>query len=390
MLAAGLATFNALYTTQAMLPTFVAELHINPTLAALTVSATTGALALCIVPASILSERFGRGRVLLISALLGSTLGLLLPLTTSPLALIAIRALQGVCIAGVPAVAMTWLSEEVREQDLPHAMGIYIAGTTVGGLTGRLIPAGVLEIGSWRTALVCSAGVATAMALLMIVLLPAQRHFQPKSITARGEFLAMLAHLRNPRLLRLYIIAFLGMGAFVSLYNYTTFRMVNHFGLSEALVGAVFLLYLAGTWSSARAGRLVERVGEENTLAIGIGGMILGLALLMLPQIIPALVGLGCFTAGFFAMHSTASAWIGRIAQNNRAEASSMYLFSYYVGSSLLGWAAGYVFTGFGWGGLILAQLVVAAVLLGITLTMASRRRKAAPSSRSRRVRGSR
>nr|WP_237559143.1 MFS transporter [Corynebacterium renale] len=139
MLCAGLATFNALYSTQAILPTFVAELGMDVSHASLLVSAATGALAVCIVPASILSERFGRGTVLITSALAATALGLVIPLFTEPWLLIALRGLQGVLIAGVPAVAMTWIAEEIRPQDVGHAMGIYIAGNTVGGLSGRII-----------------------------------------------------------------------------------------------------------------------------------------------------------------------------------------------------------------------------------------------------------
>ena len=49
MLAFGLAIFNALYATQALLPTLTTELAVSPSTAALTVSAATGALALCAV-----------------------------------------------------------------------------------------------------------------------------------------------------------------------------------------------------------------------------------------------------------------------------------------------------------------------------------------------------
>jgi len=366
MLAAGLATFNALYATQALLPTLVEDLGITPTEAALTVSATTGLLAVCIVPMSILSERFGRGRLLIISALTATTLGLLLPLAPDAPTLIALRDLQGIAIAGVPAVAMTWLSEELDPADLGRAMGIYVAGTTVGGLTGRLIPAGLLEIVDWRAALVVSSLVALGMAVLMTVLLPRQRRFTPKRIGLRTELAAMLEHLRNPRLVGLFVIAFVGMGVFVSLYNFFGFRMIDHFGLSPALVGLVFLMYLSGTWSSARAGALTDKYGRGRVLIAGAALMFLGLLATMSGWLPGALTGLFLFTASFFAMHSTASSWIGLAATSHRAEASSMYLFSYYAGSSLVGAATGVVFALTSWSGFI---LVLAALLLLVVAT---------------------
>ena len=118
MLLVGLAIFSALYATQALLPTLTREMDIEPSTAALTVSAATGALAICVVPASILSEKFGRGRVLIISALAATGLGLTLPLAQTIGQLVALRAIQGALLAGTPAVAMAWLSEELDERDL--------------------------------------------------------------------------------------------------------------------------------------------------------------------------------------------------------------------------------------------------------------------------------
>ncbi|WP_051866984.1 MFS transporter [Corynebacterium atypicum] len=372
MLCAGLATFNALYSTQAILPTFVTELGISAATAALLVSAATGMLAICIVPASILSERFGRGPILVYFALAACALGVIIAFFDSATTLIALRALQGALIAGVPAVAMTWLSEEIHQDDLPRAMGLYIAGNTIGGLLGRLIPAGVLEFSSWRWAMLTSALFALTLAVVLWALLPKQQQFQPKELHVRHEIAAMVGHWRTIRLAALFLTAFIGMGTFVSLYNFIGFRMISTFGLSEALVGCVFLMYLAGTWSSARAGHLNQRFGRGPVMAVGAASMIIGTAATALPWLSTTLIGLFIFTAGFFAMHSTASSWVGLIATTDRAEASSMYLLCYYAGSSLIGWLSGFIFSTWGWVGLVAwlvwGSLLVTGVAVGLWL----------------------
>ena len=363
MLAFGLAIFNTLYATQALLPTLTSELGVSPSTAALTVSAATGALALCVVPASILSEKFGRGRVLVISALAATGIGLVLPLTQSAEQLIAMRALQGAMIAGTPAVAMTWLSEELDERDLPGAMGLYIAGNTIGGLTGRLIPAGLLEVTTWRWALLGSGIVAFGLALLAAWLLPEQRNFTPKlSIRPRNEIAAMGRHLHNPRLLALYATAFVAMGVFVSMYNYFGFRAVLDFGLPAALSGLVYVVYLSGTWSSARAGALLKRHGHGVVMLMSSVLMLAGALGVASSSLWVTVAGLLVFTASFFALHSTASGWVGLIAERDRAEASSMYVFSYYMGSSILGAGTGWAYESLPWAGFV----AVLAVLLGV------------------------
>ncbi|WP_092150684.1 MFS transporter [Corynebacterium mycetoides] len=381
MLAVGLAIFNSLYVTQALLPVLTAELGVAPSTAALTVSAATGALALCVVPLSILSEKYGRGRILIISALAATLIGVALPLAQTAGQLIALRALQGVMIAGAPAVAMTWLSEELDNKDVPGAMGLYVAGTSVGGLTGRLIPSAVLEFASWRWALLISSLFAVALAVAVAVLLPPQRNFTPKeSINPAAEARAALSHLRNPSLLGLYATAFLGMGVFVSMYNYFGYRATDHFGLPASLAGLVFVMYLSGTWSSARAGAMVGRYGSGRVVLAGAALMLAGALAAASSLLAVALAGLFVFTASFFALHSTASGWVGLIADHDRAEASSLYLFAYYMGSSIIGAATGAAFESLPWWGFIavLAALLLLLVAVAAGLALKERARRGA------------
>ncbi|MFD5869019.1 MFS transporter [Corynebacterium sp. NPDC060344] len=379
VLFAGIASFQALYATQALLPVLTQDLAISPATAALTVSATTGGLACAVIPVSVLSERFGRRPLILIGAVLATVLGLTLALAPGAASLIALRLAQGLIIAGVPAVAMTYVSEEVHPDHVPRIMGLYVAGTTVGGLLGRIIPSVVLEFGGWRVATVASSLVALAFALATVWLLPRQRRFTPKKLTLGGEFRAIVGHLGNPRLVGLYALAFLSMGAFVSLYNYVGFRLGDTFGLSAAVAGMVFLLYLTGTWSSARAGAYARSLGRRQAMLAAIAAGIAGLALTATPWLVTLLLGVALFTGGFFVAHSLASSSVGLIATADRAEASSMYLFSYYLGSSVVGWFSGHVLDWGGWGVLIgwLVGLFVLAGAAALVGTSGIRRRGA-------------
>ena len=377
MLLVGLAIFSSLYATQALLPTLTHEMGIDPSTAALTVSAATGALAVCVVPASILSEKFGRGRVLVISALAATALGLTLPLAQSIEQLVVLRSLQGALLAGTPAVAMAWLSEELDERDLAGAMGLYIAGTSVGGLTGRLIPAFMLEVTGWRWALATSAAVSLALAVATAILLPEQRNFRPKaSIRPGAEVRAVAGHLRNPRLVGLVATAFIAMGVFVSMYNFFGFRAINDFGLAPSLAGLTYVMYLSGTWSSARAGSFVSHFGRGRVVLAAAVLMLTGALIGSSGNLIVTLVGLLLFTASFFALHSTASGWVGLIAEKDRAEASSLYVFCYYMGSSLLGAATGQAFEALPWAGFVavLAAMLGALIAIAVALAVAEKR----------------
>uniref|UniRef100_UPI002593E46C MFS transporter n=1 Tax=uncultured Corynebacterium sp. TaxID=159447 RepID=UPI002593E46C len=179
-----------------------------------------------------------------------------------------------------------------------------------GGLTGRIIPAGLVEFSSWRWALLGSAVVSLAFAITCWLLLPAQQNFHPKEIHFRSELSAVFGHWANKDLATLFIVAFLSMGTFVSMYNFLTFRLTGDFGLSPALAGFTFLFYLSGTWSSARAGTLVARIGHGKTMAGSAVLFTVGI-ILCAGNLAMTLIGMVCLTVGFFAVHSTASGWGG-------------------------------------------------------------------------------
>lgn len=368
VLAAGLAVFNGLYVTQAMLPALVDAFDTTPTVAALTVSVATGMLAICVVPASILSERFGRNRVLIISAIAASLIGLTLPLANTIHQLIALRLLHGAFIAGTPAVAMAWLAEELNHRFLARAMGVYVAGNSVGGLTGRLVPSMLLEVTDWRVAILCASLLALGFAIIVALTLPRQQFFQPKALRFRTEYESMVMHWKTPSLAAMFLIAFVAMGVFVSLYNFLAFRLIDYFELSPGIVALAFLAYLSGTYSAARAGVLAERFSRGTVLVFSTSAFIIGLLLTATPWLWLTLTGLLIFTASFFAAHSIASGWVGAIAEHNRAEASSMYVLCYYLGSSVVGALAGLIFTALPWWGFVgtLALLAGAMLALGI------------------------
>ena len=358
---AGLTTFMALYSTQALLPVLSRVFRVPPTTSSLLVSLATGTLALAVIPVSALSERFGRTRVMLVSSAAAVPLGLLMPLAPSFPALAGLRALQGVALAGVPAVAMAYLADEVHPEALGGAMGRYIAGNTVGGLAGRLLPGFVTDLAGWRWALAATATASLPLTVAFWVLLPRSRFFTP----SRAGGGALPRHLADPGMRRLYLAAFALMSTFVTVYNYLGYRLIAApFDLPQAVVALVFVMYLAGTFSSPAAGSLADRIGRRPVLLGACLVTAAGLAL-TLPGSLPVVAaGLLVMTTGFFAAHSVASGWVGRRAAGGRAHASGLYLFAYYLGSSVGGSAGGFAYEHGRWPATVAYGLVLLSVAL--------------------------
>jgi MFS transporter, YNFM family, putative membrane transport protein len=374
LFAAALATFALLYTPQPLLPLLSASFRASPAMASLAMSAGTGALALAVIPVSSLSEVFGRRRVMIISVLAAAACGLLAPLSPSLGVLVAVRVAQGFALAGVPAVAMAYLAEEVDRGSLGRAMGLYIAGNAIGGLSGRIIGGALADFGGWRVSMAGVSGLALACGIVFAIVLPRSVFFAPAPLRVRGLSGSLRQNLADPGLLRLYLIGFALMGAFVTVYNYLTFRLsAPPFGLSTTAIGALFTVYLAGTCSSAAAGRLSDRLSRYAVLLCGVLVTVAGV-LLTLPRSLPMIVtGLIVMTTGFFAAHSVASGWVGARAPVAPAQASALYLCLYYIGSSVAGSAGGVFYARGGWPETVAFVVALLAVALASGATLASR-----------------
>ncbi|MEP6666483.1 MAG: MFS transporter, partial [Nocardioidaceae bacterium] len=75
---------------------------------------------------------------------------------------------------------------------------------------------------------------------------------------------------------------------------------------------------------------------------------------------------------GFFGTHAVASGFVGAWAAEQRAHASGLYLFGYYLGSSLVGYVSGLFFTRFGWSGEAGTVLVLLTVGAAVALSLPS------------------
>ncbi len=348
MVFAGFSTFSLLYSVQPLLPLFSSQYHLTAEASSLSVSLATGPLAFGILIAGFVSDRVGRKPLMVFATLLSAALTIASALSPSWPVLLCFRFLTGCVLSGVPAVAMAYVSEEVDVGSVGAAMGLYIAGTAFGGMGGRIIASVVAEFGGWRLAVAVLGFTSLAMAEAFRRLAPAPRRFTPGAAVT-GDFWKPLG---DPVLLLLYGEAFVLMGAFVTLYNYAGFRLTEPpYRLNHAAVGAVFLLYILGSFSSAWFGTLAGKVGAGRVLWAAVIIFIAGVFITAAHALVLVVVGIGVVTIGFFGAHSVASGWVGRRAASNRGHASALYLFFYYLGSSVIGSLGGVAWTRGAWPG---------------------------------------
>lgn len=374
LFAGGFSTFAILWGTQPLLPDIASEFDVSPATSSLSQSSTTIALAISLLIAGSLSDVYGRKSVMTFSLLASSILAVSTGFASSFPMLIIGRVLLGITLAGLPAVAMAYLGEEIEAKSLGMAMGLYISGNSIGGMSGRIISGVLTDHFNWHVALMGVGIISLLSTVIFLALIPPSAHFKPQTFQLKSLTGSLFSQFKVPGLTYLFTIGFLLMGGFVSLYNYIGFELIAPpYSLSQTVVGFIFIVYIVGTFSSTWMGMLADQHGKKRILPLSLIIMLSGVFITLHPNVWVKIIGIAIFTYGFFAGHSIASSWVGRLAIHDKAQASALYLSAYYAGSSVGGTVSGSFYHHFEWSGVVWMIVTLSVISIGISMRLGRR-----------------
>jgi YNFM family putative membrane transporter len=369
----GFATYSLLYCVQPLLPIFAAYFDLSPSMASLSLSLTLAGVLLGMLLIPKLSKKWGRKNVMASSLFIAAILEAAVIFSTDYWFFLAARAGLGLVLAGFPANAMAYVAEEFPPHQAAAVMGLYISGTAVGGMFGRLLAGWLTEWYSWRVALLGLAGIAFFAAMWFSFCLPRSRNQGGQGNETLGLLESLGRAASERKLIYLYLAGFLLLGAFVTLFNYIPFLLMSPpYSLTAAAVGSLFILNAVGTMTAPLVGRLAARFSPAAVLAGAIVFMFAGALATLCAPFVLKLVGMTIFSGAFAANHSTISAWVGRCATFDKAQASAWYLIFYYAGSITAGTAGGQFWLLGGWEGVI----AFVSGLLGLAFAIIAVNRK--------------
>lgn len=317
-----------------------------------------------------LSDAIGRKPVMVTALLLASICTLLSTMMTSWHGILIMRALIGLSLSGVAAVGMTYLSEEIHPSFVAFSMGLYISGNSIGGMSGRLISGVFTDFFNWRIALAAIGCFALASALMFWKILPESRHFRPTSLRPKTLFINFRLHWRDRGLPLLFAEGFLLMGSFVTLFNYIGYRLM----LSPACQSGRGWLIIAGLFD--RYMELTQSRNHDHPLWAWSSDVVFdgGYAVWFTDDLIQLAVADLCRNVTLLSRilrSPLSSQQLDRPPRKNALKAaSSLYLFSYYLGSSIAGTLGGVFWHNYGWNGVgaFIALMLVIALLVGTRL----------------------
>lgn len=339
------AAISNVYIPQPVLPVIRMEFGVSPFQASLTVSAVILGIALANLPFGWLADRFPVRGLILLGGIVVCLAGICCAATQSLPLLVVARFLQGLFVPALTTCLAAYLSANLPVERLNVVMGSYVSATTTGGLGSRLLGGMLYPARHWRYAFVTAAALLAGATALAVWRLPTGRG--PDKNQAGGEgFLALLA---NPKLARIFLVAFSGFFVFSSVFNYLPFYLSGApFHAPTRLITMLYFSFLVGIFMAPVSGKLSNRIGNGGTVILGSLTFALAIGLTLIKFLAVILVALGLVCAGFFSIHAAAAGSLNRKLTSSRGRANSLYILAYYLGG-----AAGINLSGFayGWGG---------------------------------------
>ncbi|KMQ59699.1 MFS transporter [Chryseobacterium sp. BLS98] len=354
----GLSVFAQLYLFQPILPTVSEYFRTTAGDSSLLVSSSTIGMALGLLFFAFKADSYSRKGLMTFSLVSSAVLTIISAWMPSLSLLIATGILKGFVISGVSAIALAYLTEEVNASVVGPAISMYLSGNTIGGMSGRIMATILAGELGWRNAVLIIGIESLILGLIFWNFFPESRFFNPQKTDYSLKIKQMKRFLTDSYMLRLYCIAALLMGSFVSVYNYLSFRLeAAPFSLSHFVIAFIFLMYIFGVFGTMITSRLSKRYSNQLILKASVLFMLAGTALLMSGSIYMIIFGLGLFTLSFFAAHTMASQMTALDAKQGKSSATSIYWLFYYFGSSILGTGTGYILHAGSWNIFILLLL---------------------------------
>ncbi len=370
MFLGSLVTFAALYGPQTFIQHFTRDFHMNASESSLVLSISTFTLAFGMLVMAAVSNKWGRKNIMVFSLISSSLIYILVGFAQNFEILLILRAIQGFATAGFPAIAITYLAEEIPGNQFSKVLSVYITGNGFGGFFGRIVSSSIMDLSNWHIAIFILGIVTLILSIIFIFLVEPSKNFVSQELSVKSWIGGIIAACKDAKLWFFYGLGFLGLGVYVAMYNYISFPLIKDFGLSQTLVGFVFVFQLMGSIGSMTVGKLSDRYTRGQMLCVSITIVLVGICLTAVHFLPILLLGLLCLSCGFFAWHSLVSSWVSTSAMPTaKAYASSLYLLFYYVGSSVIGTIGGHFYDASGWNGVVKTMIIcciIGFVLLGL------------------------
>jgi MFS transporter, YNFM family, putative membrane transport protein len=365
---AGFCAFVNLYSPQALLPQLSQEFGVGAGEISTLMTAGTGAIALTAPFTGAFADVIGRKR-LITAAMFAVVLPTVIMTFVSSVPELAFwRFVQGLLLPPIFTVTVAYIGDEWPRADVPRIAGLYMAGTSVGGFSGRFIPGVLTDAIGWRAAFDVIALITLVAAIVVALTLPPERRFV-RSGGLVASLGSMVRHLRNPRLIATFAIGFGVLFNFMATFTYVSFHLAAPpYLFSPTLLGALFFTYLVSSPLLPWVGRAIALFGRRRFVLGVIAAWVVGALLMLAPAISLILAGLTlCAVCGMLCQTVT-TGYVTMTAVEGRSSAVGLYGSIYYIGGSAGAFLTGLAWTTAGWTGCVATIVAMQAIMAVIVM----------------------
>jgi len=362
----GYCAFINLYSPQALLPLLQREFNATASDISYLITVSVLAVAMTAPFTGTVADVIGRRRVILTAMAVIGLPAIGGALSGSLSELMIWRFVQGLLLPPIFAVAIAYIGEEFKPRQATAAIGLYTAGASLGGFSGRFLTGLITDAAGWRTAFVCLAAINFIGAVVVFFLLPRERNFV-RSAGLMTSARQMLAHLRNPKLIATFAVGFGVLFNFIGLFTFINFHLAAPpYLLTPSLLGAIFFTYLFGSATAPSVGRLVARFGRRRLMIGLIAAWIAGTALTLAAPLWVILVGLTICAACGLMCQAVSTGYVALTAQAGRSSAVGLYATCFYIGGTFGGALCSLAFRYGDYPACVALLVVVLALMAGI------------------------
>jgi len=275
------------------LPDLRADLGASEQEAQMTVTLCIVGLALGQFLASLIPDRFGRRRPLVVGMIGWVITTALCALGPNILVILALRLCQGL-EAGVAIALARTVVADLDPDNLSAQLSRMMLVLSVVPVLAPVIGGVVVEVTNWRG--LFGGLAATGSVLLLVVILALPESHQPgRKLDAREPLFGPVKHLaRSPAFLLSAVISGTGFGVTFSFIGDSAFVFRGHYGLAPVPYGLIFGLDALAMIAGLQAGPILERcTGTKATLLVATStGAIGAMAMLVFAVVAPHVVAL--------------------------------------------------------------------------------------------------
>lgn len=378
----GMLAFMQVYCIQAILPILQTAYGAGPVKLGLAVGATVLGMGAISPFIGMISDAYGRRRMIQASIFLLTLPIALIGFAPSIDVLIAERLVLGLLVPGMTVTLMAYIGEEFRGAEIGKLTSCYVAGTVFGGFSGRFLLGHLSEHMPWSWAMMILAGLNFLGFVLVLWQLPASRNFIPKPHLS-DSFADLKAHLHNRAVMGSCILGFFVLFSLVGCFSFINLYLADApYHLNSGQLANLFVVYLLGMVITPAAAFLLKKYGAARTMMLAVALSALGVMVTWTPLLASIVAGLAMMCTGVFITQSATISYIALNVRQGRSLAMGLYYCCYYLGGTVGSWVCALTYRSWHWHGVVLTLLAVQSIALLIIITLIWRRAPP-PSSES-------